>query len=136
MQMRMVKQVLSPTVQYSEKADLCARMFGIGSDRGQGLGSGSEQNAVDEIFVLVSGGSGLFGNREDDMKIVCVENFGLSFFNPFGTSQRLALWTVAVTAAVIAGPLVMTAVAALEMTAESGSAAPLDRGHDAPLGDR
>jgi hypothetical protein len=82
MQMRMVKQVLSPTVLYGEKADLCAQMFGIGSNGGRGLGSGSEQNAVDEIFVLVSDGSDLFGNREDDMKIVCVENFGLSFFNP------------------------------------------------------
>jgi hypothetical protein len=31
MQMRMEKQVLSPTVQYGEKADLGAQMLGIGS---------------------------------------------------------------------------------------------------------
>jgi hypothetical protein len=31
MQMRMKKQVLSPTVKYSEKADLGAQMLGIGS---------------------------------------------------------------------------------------------------------
>ncbi len=121
MQMRMEKQVLSPTVKYHEKADLGAQMLGIGSDGGQGFGRGSEQNAVDEIFVLVSEGSDLFGNREDDMKIVRLENFGLSFFDPLRTSQRLALWTVAVTAAVVAGPLVIAAVAALEMTAESGT---------------
>ena len=132
----MKKQVLSPTVKDGEKADLGAQMLGIGGDARQGLGSRSEENAVDEIFVLVSDGSNLVGNREDDMKIVCVENFGFSFFNPFGTSQRLALWTVAVTTAVVAGPLVITAVAPLEMTAESGSAAHLDRGHDAPLCDR
>ena len=38
MQMRMEKQALSPTVKYSEKADLSAQMLGIGSDGGQGLG--------------------------------------------------------------------------------------------------
>ncbi len=87
MQMRMEKQVLSPTVKYGEKTDLGAQMLGIGSDGRQGLGSGSEEYAVDEIFVLVSDGSNLFGNGEDDMKIVCVENFGRSFFNPLCTCE-------------------------------------------------
>ena len=75
MQMRMEKQALSPTVKYGEKADLGAQMLGIGSNGGQGLGSGSEENAVDEILVLVSDGRDLFGNGEDDMKIVRLENF-------------------------------------------------------------
>jgi len=83
----MKKQVLSPTVKDSEKADFGAQMLGIGSDGGQGLGGGSEEHVVDEIFVLVSDGSNLFGNREDDMKIVCVENFGRSFFNPLRTCE-------------------------------------------------
>jgi hypothetical protein len=69
-----------PTVKYGEKADLGAQMLGIGSDGGKGLGSGSKEHAVDEIFVLVSDGSNLFGNREDDMKIMRRENFGGSFF--------------------------------------------------------
>ena|ERR1700720_323612 len=133
MQMRMEKQILSPTVKYGEKADLGAQMLGIGSDGGQGLGRGSEENAVDEIFVLVNDGSNLFGNREDDMKIVRLENFGRSFFNPLGTCERLTLWTVTVAAAVVTGPLVIAAVAALEMTAEGCGATHLDRGHDAPL---
>src|SRR5260221_10277805 len=104
MEMRMKKQVLSPTVKYSEKADLGAQMLGIGSDGGQGLGGGSEQNAVDEIFVLISNGSDRFGNREDDMKIVRLENFGCSFFDPLGTSERLTLWTVAVPPTVVTRP--------------------------------
>ena len=83
----MKKEVLSPTVKYGEKADLSAQMLGIGSDGGQGLGSGSEQNAVDVIFVLVSNGSDVFGNREDDMKIVRLENFGCSFFDPLRTCE-------------------------------------------------
>src|SRR5260370_36295869 len=102
MEMRMKKQVLSPTVKYSEKADLGAQMLGIGSDGGQGLGSGSGQNAVDEIFVLVSNGSDPFGDREDDMKIGRLENFGCSFFHPSRTREGLARWAKAGAAASVA----------------------------------
>ena len=136
MQMRMEKQVLSPTVQYGEKADLGAQMLGIGSDGGQGLGRGAEENAVEENFVLVSDGSDRFGDGEDDMKIMRVENFGGSFLDPLRTSEGLTFWAMTVAAAVVAGPLVTAAVAALEMTAESCRAAHLDRGHDAPLSRR
>ncbi len=133
MQMRMEKQVLSPTVKYGEKADLGAQMLGIGRDGGQGLGRGSKENAVDEIFVLVSDGSKLFGNREDDMKIVRRENFGRSFFDPLRTCERLAFWAMTVAAAVVTGPLVIAAVAALEMTTKGCGSTHLNRGHDAPL---
>ena len=83
----MKKQVLSPTMEYRKEADFGPQMFGIGSDGGQGLGHGLKQNAVDDLFVLVSDGSDLFGDGEDDMKIVCRENFGGSFFNPRGTRE-------------------------------------------------
>ncbi len=82
-----MEKILPPGVQDGEKSDLCPQMFGIGSDGGQGFGRGSEQNAVDEIFVLVSNGSDRFGNREDDMKIVRLENFGRSFFDPLRTCE-------------------------------------------------
>src|SRR5712691_9830708 len=131
--MRMMEQILSPGVQDGEKADLCPQMFGIGGDGGQGLGRGSEQNAVDEIFVLVSNGRDLFGEREDDMKILRLENFRFSFFDPFRARQRLALGAMSVAAAIVAGTLVRTAVAPLEMTAEGRRPAHLDGGHDAPL---
>ena len=69
MQVGMKEEILSPSVEHGEEADLGAQMLGIGSDGGQGLGRGSEQNAVDELFVLVSNGRDLFGEGEDDMKI-------------------------------------------------------------------
>jgi hypothetical protein len=62
MEMGMEKQVLSPTMEYGEKADLGSQMLGIGSNGGQGLGSGSEEHAVEEILVLVSDGRDLLGN--------------------------------------------------------------------------
>ena len=132
----MKKEVLSPTVKYCEKADLGAQMLGIGCDGGQGLGGGSEQNAVDEIFVLVRNGSDLFGNGEDDMKIVRLENFGCSFFDPLGTSERLTFWAMTVAATVVTGSLVITAVAPFEVTAKGCGSTHLDRGHNAALGRR
>jgi len=113
--MEMGIQVLSPPVEYGKEADRSSQMLRIGSDGGQGLVCGSKQNAVNEIFILLSDGSDLFRDREDDMKIVRLENFGGSFFNSCGTRERLALWTVALTATVVAGPLVLTAVAPFEM---------------------
>src|SRR5208283_1572009 len=106
-------------------------MLGIGGDGRQGLGSRSEENAVHEIFVLVSDGSKLFGNREDDMKIMRGQNLGRSFFDPLGTCEGLTLWTMTVATGVVTGPLVITAVAALQMTAEGCGSTHLDRGHDA-----
>src|SRR6266481_125043 len=131
--MRMMEQILSPGVQDGEKADLCPQMFGIGSDGGQGLGRGSEQNAVDEIFVLVSNGRDLFGEREDDMKIVRRENLRFAVFDPLRTRQRLALGAMPVAAAIVTGALIRTAVAPLEVTAEGRRPAGLDRAHDSPL---
>src|SRR5260370_41214978 len=134
MGMRMKKQVLSTTVKYSEKGDLGAQMLRIGSDGGQGFGRGAEENAVDEIFVLVSDGSNLFGNREHDMKIVRRENFGCSFFDPFRTSEGLTFRSMPVATAIVTVPLEITDVAALDMTAEGCSATHLDRVNDAPHG--
>ena len=69
MEVGMKNQVLSPTMEYRKEADFSSQMFGIGSDGSQGLGGGSKQDVVDDRFVLVSDGSDLFGDGEDDMKI-------------------------------------------------------------------
>src|SRR5260370_17591272 len=103
MQMRMEKQVLSPTVKYGEKTDLGAQMLGIGSDGRQGLGSGSGEYAVDEVFVLVSTGTDLFGNREDDLKKERREDFCHSFFFPLHPPQRLKFFALPLPA-----PLLLT----------------------------
>jgi hypothetical protein len=74
-------------MEYSEKADLGSQMFGIGSDGGQGLGHGTKQDVVDNLFVLVSDGSDLFGDGEDDMEVVGRENFSGSPLDPLGACQ-------------------------------------------------
>jgi hypothetical protein len=45
------------------------------------------QQQIDQIFVLVSDRSDLFGDREDDMKILRLENFGLLLFDPRRTRE-------------------------------------------------
>jgi hypothetical protein len=95
--------------------------------------SDSIQDAVDNIFVLVSNGGDRFGEGEDDMEIRSRENFRFSFFDPFGTRQGLALGAMSVAAAIVSVTLVRTAVAVLEMTTKGRRPAHLDCGHDASL---
>jgi hypothetical protein len=133
MQMGMEKQVLPPTMEYGKEADFGSEMLGIGRDGGQGLGGGSKQDAVNDLFVLVSDRSDLVGDGEHDMKIVGRENFGGLFCNPRGTREGLALGAMTIAAAAVARPLVITAVASFEMTAESCGATHLDRSHNASL---
>ena len=74
-------------MEYGKESDFRSQMFRIGSDCSQGLGSGPKQDVVDDLLVLVSDGSDLFREGEDDMEIVCGENFGYSFLYPLGTRE-------------------------------------------------
>ena len=52
MDMRVKFELLIPSVQYAEEADLCAEMFGIASDFEKGFRTGTKQKIVDDLFVL------------------------------------------------------------------------------------
>ena len=67
------------------------------------------------------------------MKILGVEKLGSTVLQPLGARQRLAFWAVAITAAVVADTLVVTAIAALNMTTKCRSSTEFDRAHDATL---
>lgn len=47
-----VFQFLSPCMENAEESDLGAEMFGIASDLDQRFSAGTEQEAIDESFVL------------------------------------------------------------------------------------
>ena len=49
--MRMKKEVLSPTMQHGEEAGLGAQMFGVGGDLEQGLSAGMEQEVIKDLLV-------------------------------------------------------------------------------------
>jgi hypothetical protein len=85
--MWMKHQVLSPTVQHGEEADLGAEMFGVGGNGAQGFRSGPKENVVHHFLVLVSDGGNLFRESKDDMEILGVEELGLTILDPLGPCQ-------------------------------------------------
>src|SRR5260370_26998222 len=96
--MWMKHQVLSPTVQHGEEADLDAEMFGVGGNGAQGFRSGPKENVVQHFLVLVSDGGNLFRESKDDMEILGVEELGLTILDPLSPCQGLAFWAMAVAA--------------------------------------
>ncbi len=87
MQVGMVKQVLTPTMEHGEEADLGAEVLGIGGNGLQGFRGGPEQNAIDHLFVLIGDRGNLFRQRKDHVEILGVEKFGAALFQPFGAGQ-------------------------------------------------
>ena len=120
-------------MEHREESDLCAQMFGVSRNGAQRLGGGPEENVVDDLLVLQGNGGNRLRKSEDHMKILGVEKLGLTVFQPLGACQRLAFWTVAITAAVVTDALVVTAIAVLDMTTKCCRPAQFDRAHDATL---
>src|SRR6516165_5242428 len=120
-------------MEHGKESDLGAQMIGVSRDGAQRLSGSPEQNVVDNLLVLQGNdGNGLWYG-EDDVKILSVEELGSTVLEPLGPSQRLTLWAVAIATAVVANPLVATAIAALEMTTKRRSSTQFDRAHDATL---
>ena len=120
-------------MEHGKESDLGAQMLGVSRDGAQRLSGSPEQNIVDYLLVLQGNdGNGLWYG-EDDVKILSVEELGSTVLEPLGPSQRLTLWAVAIATAVVANPLVATAIAALEMTTKRRSSTQFDRAHDATL---
>ena len=133
MQMGMVKQILAPGVKNGKEADVGAEMLGIGSNRLERLGGRPKENAVEGALVLQADVGNLFGHSKDNMKIFGLEKLRLSVLDPLGACQGLAFGTVTVGAGVEPDALVAAPVTYLDVTTESGGAAPLNRGHHASL---
>jgi hypothetical protein len=67
------------------------------------------------------------------MEVFNGKEVGLAIFQPLRTDQGLAFRAVPVAATVVGNALMSAVVALLNMAAESGGAATLDRAHDAAL---
>ena len=109
------------------------RCFAIGGDRGQRLGRGREQEAVDLGLVLVGDGADRGRQREHHVEVGHRQQLGLARLEPRLRRPPLALRTVPVAAGVVGDARVRAVLAALDMTAERRGATDLDRRHDAPL---
>src|SRR5580704_6434472 len=129
----MKHQILSPTMEHGKEADLSSQMLGVGRDGLQGIGGGLEEDAIDNLLVLVGDGGDLLWHGEHNMKILDVEKLGLTILDPLHPGQTLAFWTVSIPATIEGIPLMATMIATFEVAAQSSRAAHLDCGHDASL---
>ena len=123
-------------MQDGEEADRGPEVLGVGRDRAQGVGGGPEEDAVDERLVLQGDGGDRLRDGEDDVEVRGVEELGVTVLDPLGPGQRLAAGAVPVAAGVVPDAGVVAAIALLDMPAEGGGPAGLDRVHDPPLGGR
>ena len=116
-------QGLAPGVEDSEAADLRTQVLGIAGDLLEGLGRGSEQDAVDHLLVLERERRELVWDAEDEMEIRHRQEFLASVLDPLSTSQLLALGTMPVPAGVVSDLEMLACVTALDVTTAGRGAA-------------
>ena len=133
MQMRVVVQGLAPRVQHGDRPDLGAEVPRVSGDVAQRVGGGAEQDGIDDALVLERDFGRRRGQCEDHVVVGHRQQLGLTRLEPLRTCQALALRTVPVAAGIV-GVAHQPAVATLlDMTAERGCPARLDRRDDATL---
>ena len=127
MDMRMMFQFLSPAMQNAEESDLSAEMFGIPSDFDQGFRAGAEQQIVNELLILECQRCQQMRQCEDDVNVARGEEFLTARFDPTVSSVGLTLWAVPVSTGVVGDGTMSATGTLIQMPAESGRAAALDR---------
>jgi hypothetical protein len=65
-------------VEDSEESDLRSEMLWIRRDGSQCLGGDTEEDAKDQVFILVGDGRDLLWHCKDDVKIADFQKFGLA----------------------------------------------------------
>jgi hypothetical protein len=79
---RLMHQRLSPGMEHRKEADVHTEVLRIRRDRPQRLRGGSKQEAVDDPLVLGGDSGDLGRHREDDVKVLGVEQFGVACLDP------------------------------------------------------
>jgi hypothetical protein len=69
MDVGMVHEVLAPGVQNTDTPDLCAEMFRVVCELGEGLGDRTEKKIVQDLAVHGDQGVEFGGDSEDHMEI-------------------------------------------------------------------
>ena len=120
-------------MKHGEEANFSTEVLGVGSDSAQGLRRGTEENAVNHLFVLIGEGGNLFRYGEDDVEILSGKEFSMPVLEPLGAGEGLAPGAVTITAGVVRGALMAAGVTLLQVTAQGGRPAEFDSAHHAPL---
>src|ERR1035438_7061992 len=118
MQMRVMKQVLSPRMKHGEESDLSAEMLRIAGNGVERLRGGAEQNVVNHFPVVKRDLGDLLRHSEDHVEVFDRQQLSLSCFDPFGPRQRLAFRAMAVPARVVADACIRTLAAFFDVAAQ------------------
>ena len=129
MNMRMMLQLLSPTMKHAEEADFRSQAFGISGDLNQRFSAESEQHRVDELLVLQRELRQESGHCEDNMRIWNRKKFFLPSIDPTTAGVGLAFWAVSIKTRVVrvAGISAFRIRAFIQVIAKIGCTTALDR---------
>src|SRR5438034_285251 len=114
----MQKQVLTPSVQDADHADLCAQVFAIDGDLEQGLSAGGEQQVIEQTWVLQGQHIEFVRHSEHDMEVTGSQQFALASRQPAFAGLCLALGTVPISARVVRDGLMTAVRTGVAMTAQ------------------
>jgi hypothetical protein len=129
----MVGQRRAPGVEHGGEADARPQMLRVGGDGGQRLGCGLEQQIVDDGLVLERDRADRCRQGEDDVVIGNRQKLRLALGEPLPRRRALTLRAVTVAAGIVGDAFARAVLAALNVSAERGGAAGLDRRHDLQL---
>src|SRR6266699_993865 len=117
-----------------EEADVRSQVARISGYLEQGLGTGAEQEVIEDLLVLQRQWGELVRQSKDHVDIGDGQKFTLPSHNPLVASATLTLWAMAITATVIGGGAIPTARALVAMPAENRGTAARNRAQYFPMG--
>ena len=129
MNVRMMREHLTPCVKNGQEADLAAQMPGVGRDGLERRGDGVEQDRINDSLVVEGDLGDLGRHREHDMEIRHRQQVCLTVGKPSFARRALALGAVPIATAVECDAGMRAVLAGLDMTAKRCGSAKLDRGH-------
>ena len=135
MEMRMEPELLTPTMQHTEEANLRAEKSRIAGHFEKGLRTGAEQKIVDDLLVLQHQWGQAAGERKDHVHVAGGEKFSSARRNPLFPSGGLTLRAVAISTANGENPISCLMVSIFYWRVERGKrrAAKATRPFDSPL---
>lgn len=117
MQVRMMKHLLTPGVQYRQKSDVRPEMTRVRRDRKQRFRHGAEERVVNQTRILKRQCGQLLRQGEDDVAVWNRQKFRRPRLQPLVSRCGSALRTMAFPARVIRDGLMRAVIALLQMTA-------------------
>jgi hypothetical protein len=118
----MMLQVLSPSMEHAKESDLCSQMLRIAGELQQCGGTGSEEQIVKQSLVLQSESREFVWQSEDDMKVRHRQQLRSSRCHPSCAGIPLTSGAMPVPARVVRDGLMAAARALITMAAQGRSA--------------